>query len=100
MTKILREVATSERFSEFSALKVAFLRRLCELQVRYRQCDFDDAFAVVSSNVTLVHLAPALRVCHVERPEGEAFSRKDAERFWSELPGLVKAMPGAMGYPR
>lgn len=96
LSKVLRQVARSRPFTSYTDLRDAFREQLRTLRIRYAQCEFDDAFSVVGSNLRLVDLAPAPRRSFVE-PESRGFSRSEAAAFMAQLPGLVKAMPPAMG---
>jgi len=65
LTKILRELVTRQRFTEYADLEDAFRRRLNAFQIRYRECDFCDAHSLLQSHVRLVQV-PAPRPFHVE----------------------------------
>lgn len=93
LTKVLRELVTTQRFANFADLKHAFRRRLTALRIPYQPQEFDDAYALVGSNVRLVQLAmPATRRV-VERVEDDrGFSKAEAAAFMAELPGLVRSM--------
>lgn len=97
LSKVLRQVATAQRFTTYGELKEAFRAQLRQLRIRYQQHEFDDVFAIVGSNVRLVTLAaPAARAFHVE-PERRGFSKTEAAAFMAQLPGLVKTIAPAFG---
>lgn len=50
IAKLAREVATGRSFECSGDLIAALRRRLTQLRVRYRQCDLDDAIALVTTN--------------------------------------------------
>lgn len=98
LTKVLRQVATSQRFTSYTDVKHAFRQQLGVLRVRYQQHEFDDAFGLVGSNRRLWHEPPApQRTWHVEHLDTRGFSKAEAAQFMSELPGVIRAMPPAMG---
>ena len=92
----------SRRFTSYADLKDAFRRQLVAFGIRrYQQHEFNDVFAIVGSNVRLVHLeAPSPRSFHVE-PERRGFSKVEARAFFERVTkcGRAKVMPAAAKSP-
>lgn len=97
LSKVLRQVATSQRFTTYGELKDAFRSQLRRLDIRYQQHAFDDVFAIVGSSVPLVHrAAPAPRSIPAE-PEHRGFTKAEARTFFERVTkfGRAKVMPVA-----
>lgn len=99
LTKVLRDVVTQRRFTSYTDLKDAYLTRVRELRIRYAQADFDDAYSLVGSNRTLVHVAAAAPR-RQDPPAPRPISRHEAQDLLAQMPGIaLKAMSSAANSP-
>lgn len=83
IAKLVRDVATCQRFESYSDLKDALRRRLVQLHVRYQQQEFDDAVSLVTSNAVLWRTPrPARTPTQTAAP---TLSRTDAKQLYDDL---------------
>lgn len=96
IVKLLRELVTRQRFTEYADLKDALRRKLSKLRIRYSAAEFDSAWPIVASNKPLVDVPPT-RVM-VERPvEDLAVSKVDAAAALAQIRSrLGSTAPRAM----
>ena len=78
ITKLLRELVTTQRFADYADLKDALRHRLSKLRIRYQQSEFDDAYPLVASNVPLVSERARVRAPITPDAENQGLSRADA----------------------
>lgn len=99
IVKLLREVVTRQRFTEYSDVKDALRRKLSALRIRYQQREFDDAYPIVASNLPLVRL-PAKPVVMVERlEENRSLSRYDAAEAMAQIRQRLGVSPSLPSMP-
>jgi hypothetical protein len=93
IAKLAREVATGRSFECSGDLIAALRRRLTQLRVRYRQCDLDDAIALVTTNHPLWNAPPPART--MVEDEVHALSSVEASAILERLrPALpIRTMP-------
>ena len=92
IAKVVREVATSQRWADFPDMKDALRKRLAALRIPYQPSEFDDAISLVQSNIRLVsdtlERKPARRS---ERPD----DARPLNRF--EAADILRRVYAAMG---